>query len=391
MTADPALTPAEAQQAYVDRFAQLTPRNPPTREPGERPRAMLLGGQPAAWKSTTQRLVYLALGGDQVASYDSDDNAAVHPRFDAIMREQGTEAFHVIYEALPEDLHDKSLDHLRAGDPKYDVVASHPLTREEWAKEWVQGFNQNDYRVSVAYIATNDANSMLGLVDRYQGARDNEGGGRWLDPDLHDTFYREMPATAQALESEGLVDDIYVVNRDGYVIYENHRDADGNWEHEPGVGQAIQDERDRPPTPEAREYFDRTADRLLNGRDPSLPPLEDKVRQTVEEAVRREHARPASQPDTRGRGASDRIDRRLDLSSNQAGRTQQAAQGTPAGQAVGPPPGVDADAWKAQRLSSAGIAAAGSGPGPAPGSSTPVASTSHGQSERRTPGHRHER
>jgi hypothetical protein len=248
MTADPALTPAEAQQAYVDRFAQLTPRNPPTREPGERPRAMLLGGQPAAGKSTTQRLVHLALGEDRVASYDGDDNAAVHPRFDAIMREQGTEAFNVIYNALPEDLHGKSLDHLRAGDPKYDVVASHPLTREEWAKAWVEGFNQNDYRVSVAYIATNDANSMLGLVDQYQGARDNEGGGRWLDLDLHDIFYRETLATAQALESEGLVDDIYVVNRDGYVSYENHRDADGNWEHEPGVGQAIQDERDRPPT-----------------------------------------------------------------------------------------------------------------------------------------------
>lgn len=377
MSAKIEVTEAEREQAYADRIAQLTPSVAPDRAPGQRPQVILLGGQPAAGKSTTQRLLHASIGADRMATYESDDNAAVHPRYDAIMREHGMAGHDLAWESL-EGLHPASLAHLRAGDPQYDVLASHPLTREEWAKEWVSGFTDQGYRASVVYIATHEANSSLGLTDRYQAGVDDVGYGRWLPPELHDEFYQEMPATAQVLESAGLVDDIYVVDRDGYVLYENHRGADGQWEHEPGVGQAIKDERDRPPTPEARAAFDRTADRLLAGRDPALPPLEDRAREVVEEAVRREHARPAPQPNGRGLGTAVRIDERLQFGDppGQSGQVPQPGQGAQAGQVA-----VQADALQAQRLAASGIAPAGSGAGSSVGTQ---AAGSQGRSGRET-------
>src|SRR5689334_18662442 len=187
------LTVAERERAFADRLAQLTPRNPPNRAPGVQPRAMLLGGQPAAGKTTTQRLVHAALGPDHVASYDGDANAAVHPRYDALRREYVLETHDMARKALDNgdttELPWASMKHLREGEPQYDVLASHPLAREEWAKQWVNGFKEQGYRVSVAYVATNHANSTIGLAERYQNGVDNEGGGRWLDPDLHDKFY----------------------------------------------------------------------------------------------------------------------------------------------------------------------------------------------------------
>ncbi|GAB3946617.1 hypothetical protein GCM10029976_074450 [Kribbella albertanoniae] len=367
------LTPEEKQRAFADRLAQLTPRNPPNRAPGVQPRAMLLGGQPAAGKTTTQRLVHAALGPDHVASYDGDDNAAVHPRYDALRREHGIEGHDMASKALnngdKSELHWASMKHLREGEPQYDVLASHPLAREEWAKQWVNGFKEQGYRVSVAYVATNHANSTIGLAERYQNGVDNEGGGRWLDPDLHDQFYNEMPDTAQALESEGLVDDIYVVDRDGNVLYENHRDADGNWEQEPAVKQAILDERDRPPTPEAHEYLTQTADRLLDNRDPSLPPLEPKVREAVERAVRREGERPAPESSNRGQDTSQRIDTRL--AANLAAPAR--------------PDGIDEATWNAQRAATSGLVPAGSGAGSS--ADLPSRPTTGGQSQQRdTPG-----
>jgi hypothetical protein len=196
----------------------------------------------------------------------------------------------------------------------------------------------SSYRVSVVYIATNESNSLLGIANRYQQARDATGVGRWLDPTLHETAYDGVPETAHLLESQAYVDDIYVVNRDGQVLYENHRRADGTMERTPpGARDAIIAERNRPPTPEERDRFMRTADHLLRGRDPSLPRLEPVVRYTVDEAVDLEQARPQPQPDQRQFQPDGRIDHRLADGQN---AQRAAGTGVAAPQQIGRPDGA---------------------------------------------------
>jgi len=217
MSADPTLRWDEQEGTLRRRLEKLTPRGEPGRGPGEQPRAILIGGQQAAGKTTTQKLVHRALGKEGVASYDGDDNATAHPRYEAIMRANGIHGQAIVQHNLPSRLHFACLQHLRTGEPKYDVVASHPLQREDWAKGWVDGFRDNGYRVSAVYIATNESNSLLGIANRYQQDRDDRGYGRWVDPAWHDESYTGVPQTAHALESQGYVDDIYVVNRDGHT------------------------------------------------------------------------------------------------------------------------------------------------------------------------------
>lgn len=302
-----ALTPAEAAEVTDRRLNQITPLFPPSRVPGMRPMAVLIGGQPGAGKSTTQRLVHRALGEHTTASYDFDDNAVAHPRYAAILGKGRIDAHRDVHEHLPQDLHRRCLDHLTKGETQYDLVASAPLSWDQGAKPWVDGLANEGYRVAVVYIATNDANSLLGVADRYQEAVDTDGIGRWVDPRLHDQAYRGVPDAAHALESQAYVDDIYVVDRDGNVLFENHRLPDGTMEREPGARQAIIDERERPPTPAEREHFRQTAMGLLQHE----PEVAEPVRDAVSEAMQREVARAAPADHGRQPGTEGRIDARI--------------------------------------------------------------------------------
>jgi hypothetical protein len=175
---DLTLTPAESEAVIAQRLEEITPPRRPARAPGVRPLVVLIGGQPGAGKSTTQDLVQRALGADTTASYDFDDNAAAHPRYRAKLRTGGLDAHRDVHESLLPDLHHRCLDHLRKGETQYDVVASAPLQWEDGAKQWVDGFANENYRVSVVYVATNDANSLLGVANRHQQAKDDTGVGR---------------------------------------------------------------------------------------------------------------------------------------------------------------------------------------------------------------------
>ncbi|MFF1821843.1 zeta toxin family protein [Kribbella sp. NPDC058245] len=308
MTLDADLTAAERERAFAERLAQLTPSIPPDRAPGVRPRAVVFGGQPAAGKTTMQRLVHRALGADRIALYDGDASLLVHPRYDALRRAHGIQGLEMVADALETGsnggLHEAILAHLCAGDPRYDLLASHPLARQKWARRWAGDFRELDYRSSFVYLIVNHADSSIALAERHQTALDTGGDGGWFDPDLHDEFYAELPDTAQTLETEGLIDDIYLVDRGGCVVYENSRTVDGAWAQPPRVKQAILEERAQPPTPRSHDHLMRTAELVLKRRG-----LAPKVRETVERAVRRESERPEPQPNSRGRD----IDLRLSV------------------------------------------------------------------------------
>ncbi|TCO18484.1 zeta toxin [Kribbella steppae] len=304
MTADPTLTPAESDQVIARRLAQITPRERPSRAPGERPYAVLIGGQPAAGKTTLQELIQAALDADRTAVYDFDDDSLAHPRYDAIMRANGINGNDVVAGSLPPELRGRCLDHLRAGE--YDVIASAPLQSEDAARAWLQGFRDAGYRVAVVYVATHEADSTLGVANRYQQAKDDTGIGRWVKPQHHNHAYRGIPDTAHDLESQGLVDDIYVVDRDGNVLYENHRTADGSMAGPLQARETLVAGRNRPPTVAEHQRFVETA-LPLHRRDDLEPAVDEAVRASMRLQVER----PAAQPDTREPAPGSRLDQRL--------------------------------------------------------------------------------
>ncbi|MGW7684849.1 zeta toxin family protein [Kribbella sp. NPDC054772] len=314
------VTPAEAEAIIEHRQRQLRPARPPRRPPGQRPRAVVIGGQAGAAKSTIQQLLQAALGKDTTASYDFDDNALAHPRYDQLMRSGKLDRHRDVLESLPPHLGRLCLEALTTRDPQYDVVASTSLAWEADAKNWADGFARQNYRVSVVYVATNDANSLLSVAERYQRAKDDTGIGRWVAQRLHDAAYHGVPETAHKLESEAYVDDIYVVDRDGNVLFENHRQADGTMEKPPGARQAINDERNRPPTPAEMAQFLQTLE-FLQGHEPAL---EEPVAAMASEALTRAAARP--RPEQLQRDAVP-IDARLAAVQHVAGSGVAAVSG----------------------------------------------------------------
>lgn len=170
------------------------------------------------------------------------------------------------------------------------------------------------YRIAVVYIATNEANSLLGMADRYQRAKDTVGYGRWLEPELHNRAYAGMPDAAHALELQGRVDDIYVVDRDGNVLYENHRADDGVMPPPYQARETILAERNRPPTPAEQQRFLATAVPLLDrGRragasGPGAGPDRDAgAERAAGRSAHRPGVRASPRPSTDGSAADHRL------------------------------------------------------------------------------------
>lgn len=245
---------AQIESRKNQRIDDLVPDAVPVRSVGEKPQFIIVAGQQASGKTTTQKNVTNALG-TSVATYDADDNAEIHPRYAEIMRANGLQGQSAVEQRLPPGLHEELIGHLRGdmGGPKYDVVASHPFGRTEHADYWLDGFRNRGYETTAVFVATHESNSMLGIAHRYQKDRDNlaKEYGRWVDPRLHDAAYSNNPHVAHYLESTGKVDHIYVTNRDGEVLYENHRNPDGSMQNDLGAREAIIEERNRTPTPQA--------------------------------------------------------------------------------------------------------------------------------------------
>jgi hypothetical protein len=276
------LTPYEARAVLQRRLAQITPDETPVRQPGQRPLVVLIGGPPGSGKSTTQWLLQQSLG-PSVAAYDFDDDITAHPRYDAIMRSWGLRSADLVAQHLPRGMMSDCLNHLRAGEPQYDVIASAPLHRVPVAKGWIDGFQAVGYRVALAYVVTHGANCRLGRVSRYQQAVDDTGIGRWVRPELGELSYRLMPDTVHELESAAAVDDLYIVDRDGYVHYENHRAEDGRMPEPWRAKDTVLSLRDRPPTSAEHDQFLSTALPLLTRADTLPAPVATELRTALAE------------------------------------------------------------------------------------------------------------
>ncbi|PDP85486.1 toxin [Glycomyces fuscus] len=206
----------------------------------ERPRLLLLGGQPGSGASTLQRLVLPFLP-EGTVSYDGGDLLRLAPDYEWAMAADDRAASSSLARQVG-GLHGLALAHLRAG--RVDAVCSHPLGRADRAASWVEGFRDAGYRVEVAFVATHSSNSRFAIADRHARARADQGFGRWVSELRHDRLYLGLPNTVEFLETHRLADSLYVLSRDGEVLYANHREED-DWRTEPFGRVALEAERGR--------------------------------------------------------------------------------------------------------------------------------------------------
>ncbi|MFD5891585.1 zeta toxin family protein [Streptomyces sp. NPDC060334] len=210
--------------------------------PQPRPVVVVVAGQPGAGKTRIADLVQVALdrrGG--AVRICSDLYKPVHPHYVEHLADDvrtagvrvrpGTRRWQAELE-----------DHVRAQG--FDAVVESALADPAEFRTSATAYRQAGYRIEVVGVATAEAWSQLGLVDRFL-SQAVTGGGRYVSWENHDTCARQMLVTLAVIEAEQLADRITVVRRDGTVLYDNELTGEV-WRRRPAADRAVACERSRP-------------------------------------------------------------------------------------------------------------------------------------------------
>ncbi|MFI7178989.1 zeta toxin family protein [Streptomyces spororaveus] len=208
----------------------------------DQPVVVIVGGQPGAGKTWISDLVQAALdrrGG--AVRIGRDLYKAAHSRYAELLADDVRTAGVRVrpdtsrWQAAVED-------HVRTHG--FDAVVESALADSEEFRTSATAYRQTRHRIEVVAVATAEALSQLGLLDRFLS------DPRYVSWENHDACAKGMLRTLAVIEAEKLADRITVVRRDGTVLYDNEL-VDGAWRRRPAVDRAVTYEWRRPWT--ARE------------------------------------------------------------------------------------------------------------------------------------------
>ncbi|MEU3619818.1 zeta toxin family protein [Streptomyces sp. NPDC006872] len=158
------------------------------------------------------------------------------------------------------------------------------------------------HRIEVVALATAEAHSQLGIVDRFLTKTAN-GGGRYVSWENHDTCAKNLPATLAVLETEQLADRVTVVRRDGTVLYANELTSEEGWLSRTAADRVVRGERARPWSASETSVFrrdlartDRRVHAELTDEDRMLAVQRDSERAAAWSEPVRRTAQPTAAP-----------------------------------------------------------------------------------------------
>lgn len=228
-------------------------------KPSAKPVGVIFGGQPGAGKSAAVDDAFRELtsrGG--AAQIIGDDLRGYHPQYGRLMeRDDKTAAFYT-----DRDMGrwvEKAIEY--AKQQRYNVVIEGTMRDGNKVAETMQSLRGAGYEVDARALAVSDKLSWQGVMQRYENQKADRGSGRMTAPHSHRDAYEGVPLTVERIEREKLADRVTIYRRGGVAIYKNAL-RDGQWEHEPGARQAIENERKRPMDLQERKDFADAYDKL---------------------------------------------------------------------------------------------------------------------------------
>ncbi|MGW3563505.1 zeta toxin family protein [Streptomyces sp. NPDC000941] len=229
----------------------------------DRPTVVVVGGQPGAGKTAVADIVQAALnrrGG--AVRIGSDLYKAAHRRYAELLAADVRTAGVKVrpdtrgWQAAVEE-------YVRAR--RLDAVVESALADPDEFRASSAAYRRSGTRLEVVALATAEALSQLGVLDRFLSEA-IDGGGRYVSWENHDACAKGMLRTLAVIEAEQLADRITVVRRDGTVLYDNEL-VDGAWRRRTAADRAVTYERSRPWTARETAVFRRqlaSADQRLH-------------------------------------------------------------------------------------------------------------------------------
>lgn len=202
-----------------------------------RPVAVVVAGQPGAGKTAIADLVQAALdrrGG--AVRICRDLYKAAHRRYTELLTADVRTAG---VQVRPDTSRWQAAveEHVRANG--FDAVVESALADAEEFRTSSAAYRQARHRIEVVAVATAEALSQLGTLDRFLS------DPRYVSWENHDACAKGMLRTLADIEAEHLADRITVVRRDGTVLYDNEL-LDGTWRRRTAADRAVVYEQRRP-------------------------------------------------------------------------------------------------------------------------------------------------
>ncbi|MGV9844792.1 zeta toxin family protein [Streptomyces fungicidicus] len=138
----------------------------------------------------------------------------------------------------------------------FDAVVESALADPDDFRASSTAYRVAGHRIEVVAVATSEALSQLGIVDRFL-TEAAVGGGRYVSWQNHDSCAKNLLNTLAVIEAEQLADRVTVVRRDGTLLYTNELTPEGDWRRRPAADRAVRVERARPWTAPETAVFRR--------------------------------------------------------------------------------------------------------------------------------------
>lgn len=196
----------------------------------DRPTVVIVGGQPGAGKTAIADLVQAALNrrGDAVR-IGSDLYKGAHRRYAELLAADVRTAG-VKIRADTRSWQAAVEEYVRA--QRFDAVVESALADPDGFRTSAAAYRQAGSRLEVVALATQEALSQLGVLDRFLTEP------RYVSWENHDSCAKEMLRTLAVIEAEQLADRVTVVRRDGTVLYSNEL-VNGVWRRRPAADKTV--------------------------------------------------------------------------------------------------------------------------------------------------------
>ncbi|GGV53452.1 zeta toxin family protein [Streptomyces spectabilis] len=210
--------------------------------PQARPVVVVVGGQPGAGKTKVADLVQAALGQRGGAVRIGRDLYKAAHRHHAAALATDVRTAGATIRADTSFWQSAIEDYVR--EHGLDAVVESALADPDDFRTSSAAYRRSRHRIEVVALATPEAWSQLGILDRFLTEAADGTGGRFVSWANHDTCATAMLTTLAVIEAEQLADRITVVTRDATVLYDNEL-VDGAWRRRPAAATAVARGRSR--------------------------------------------------------------------------------------------------------------------------------------------------
>ncbi|WP_460233340.1 zeta toxin family protein [Agrobacterium radiobacter] len=216
---------------------------PTTMTPAERPRLILLGGQPGAGKTAVLIASHAELeqSGSAIRIV-GDDLRSYHPQFLSFQR-QDPETASQFTQVDAGRWTEKLL--AAATERKVNIVFETTMRTPENVARVIGMAREAGYDVEARAVAVNPRLSWQGNHFRFEEMLRLGDAARIPPQHIHDAAVDGLRISLEKIESERLVDRVQLRTRGGAILYNNEM-RQGEWSHRPGARRALEVEQSRP-------------------------------------------------------------------------------------------------------------------------------------------------